>query len=191
MTEPTPAPGLRLVRQDVATAAALVALLFAILAVLLESVFNVPLKLPGHRALPGALAVLLFAEVLAPVALLLVAAAVPAALWLLGVGPLGLLVAWLGTAITLVGLQRTRLGFLVAAASRRAQPARRRSGRTLPAFVLLGLLFGLLRYLALAARWHHTAELVRLGGHLCFGGVGGLIAFAGSRAVTRASERAR
>ena len=134
-----------------------------VLTVLLESVLNVPLKLPGHRALPGAFCILLFAAALRPVPLLLFATLVPALVLLLGGRGLAgwqLFVVWLVPA-----------GVVLLAGERRLR-------RSLAFFVVVGLLFGLLRYFSMAPGFHRTPELIRCGGHALFGILGAVGAWA-------------
>ena len=137
-----------------------------VLTVLLESVLNVPLKLPGHRALPGAFTILLFAAALRPMPLLLFAAAVPTIILLLGYrgpAPWQLYVVWLVPAalVLLAGERRLR--------------------RSVIFFLVVGLLFGLLRYFSMAPGFHRAPEIIRVGGHVLFGLAGGL----GAWAITR------
>lgn len=143
----------------------IVALLIGGLALALETVLNVSLKLPGHRSLPGALALLLFAEAFAPLVLLGLAAMVSTVLVVAGGQPVLALAVW--------GLSAGGIAIL---------------GRTPMAhkavyFVAGGLLFGLLRYLLLSSGMHHTPELIRLAGHLGFGGLGGAISLVLSRGL--------
>lgn len=148
----------RLLSDRASVPVALLALAAGGLSIALETVFHLPVKLPGHRALPAALALLLFAEAFAPLVLVTLAAAVPLALLLLGEGAAWGLVVWLLPAALLILFE----------------PSRAR--RPLLTCLALGLLVGLLRYLGLFIRPHHMPEAVRLVGHLCFGGVGGLLA---------------
>lgn len=138
------------------------ALVAAAGAVLLDTVFHVSLRLPGHRAFPGALAVLLLAGTLAPVVLVAAAGAVAGALVALD-GPSLLPLAWLLTAGLLAAVRPERLAWALIA----------------------GLLFGALRYLGLPAAFHHAPDAVRLGGHLTFGLLGGIAGHAAIRALGR------
>ena len=137
---------------------AVLAVLFAGLTVLLEAVFHLPLKLPGHRALPGAVALVLFAEAPPPLLLLAFSAVVPLAVFALGGGPLWIVAPWLALAVLLVGLRDARwrkaTWFLVVA----------------------GLLFGALRAGVLSIEVHHTPSVLRWAGHMGFGAAGGLLA---------------
>jgi hypothetical protein len=145
------------------------AILLGAFAIGQELVFDIPLKLPGHRALPGALALLVFAEAFAPLMIVLFAAIVSTSLLALGLGDGGPLIAavWIGAALALFAMMHTRL---------RDTPWR---------FLLGGLAFGLLRYLSVLPGFHHTPELARIAGHLGFGLLGGLVAFALSRGLAR------
>ena len=145
----------------------IVALLFGVFAVCLELVFDVPLRLPGHRAFPGALALLAFGEVFAPLLVVGFAAAVTVPLLVFGDhGPLTALV-WLAAAGGLYGLMRT--------------PLVRSPWR----FAVGGLLFGLLRYLSVIPGFHHTPEPARIAGHLGFGLLGGVVAFGAASLLAR------
>ncbi|HEY3351979.1 MAG TPA: hypothetical protein VGQ83_01900 [Polyangia bacterium] len=136
------------------------------LAVALETVLKVPVRLPGHRALPGAFALLACAAAFRAVPLLLFATAVPAVIALLGYhgpSPLALFAVWLLPAVAIVIAGEGRLR------------------RSVVFFVAVGLLFGLLRLLATRHGLHHTPDLVRGAGHLAFGLLGGLGAWAATR----------
>jgi len=142
---------------------------FVGLAVAVETAFATPVRLPGHRALPGALVLLLAAEGLAPLLLLALAAMGPALLAALGyVSPLTVGV-YLLPAMALVWWYRKPLMQGVAG------------------FILVGLAFGLLRYLSVSFGFHHTPEFVRLGSHLAFGALGGVAAFGAVRFSRRQS----
>lgn len=132
-----------------------VTLLLAGLAVVLESQLKLPIRLPGHRAFPGALALVLLSG-RAPRAMLLGFAAVVGVVIALVSQSSGLAIVWLVPA-TLLALARP--------------PSL--TGRFAVA-VGAGLAFGLLRYLALPGALHHTPEAVRLTGHLVFGALGAL-----------------
>ena len=135
------------------------AILIALTVLAMETVLAVPLKLPGHRALPGAIALLVFAEAFAPLLVLGLAATISAVL-VLGQAASPLIFAvWVVAALVVVALQRTRLA------------------HTVFFFLAGGLVFGLLRYLAMAKGLHHTPDLIRLAGHLAFGGLGGAVSF--------------
>ena len=125
------------------------------LTVLLEAAFKLPMRLPGHRVLPGALTLLLFAEALAPALLLTFAAVVPLALSLAGFAPGWAVAAWAVPALLIVLSED------------------RSFRRSLLWFVAVGLLFGLARYLSLGGFFHKTPEPIRLAGHLGFGIFGG------------------
>jgi hypothetical protein len=133
----------------------LAVLLFAGLALVLESQLKLPIRLPGHRAFPGAMALVLLAG-RAPRAMLLgFAAAVGIVIALVAQNP-SLAVVWLVPAALLALAQpRSLAGRLVVALG-------------------AGLAFGLLRYLAMPGALHHTPEAVRLTGHLLFGALGSL-----------------
>ena len=136
-----------------------------VLTVLLETVARGAVRLPGHRAFPGALSILLFAGLFPAWMLLAFAVAVPVVLVLLGVGEAhsGLLfLAWLATAGA------------AAVATRHGQP------RALSCLAV-GALFGLLRWGTLLGGAHHTPQLVRFTGHLMFGLLAGAAAWAANR----------
>ncbi len=123
------------------------------LAVLLESQLRVPVRLTGHRAFPGALALLLLAETAPGAALIGFAAAIGAGVALLAGSPL-LVVVWVVPAAILVVAQG------------------RPWSRSAWFLVGMGVLFGALRALSIAP--HHAPQLVRLAGHLAFGALGAL-----------------
>ncbi len=125
------------------------------LTILAEAVFKMPMRLPGHRVLPGALTLLLFAEALAPALLLTFAAAVPLVLTLAGYASGWAVVAWAVPALLVVW------------------SGSRSFRRSLIWFATVGLLFGLARYLSLGGFFHKTPEPIRLAGHLGFGLFGG------------------
>ena len=52
-------------------------------------------------------------------------------------------------------------------------------------FALVGLAFGALRYLSVSFGFHHTSELVRIGGHLGFGLAGALVSYGAVRFVRK------
>jgi hypothetical protein len=131
------------------------ALAFAVLTVLLETALHLPLKLPGHRAFPGAVALLLFAESFGPLLLVGFGLLVPGLLTFLGAGHPVLLAVWILPA-----------GLLILAGSKRCRGSAW-------FHIAIGLSFGLLRYLSLLAHPHHAPEILRLGGHLLFGGLAG------------------
>ncbi len=149
---------LTLTRKEATTPLIAAALLFATGTVVLETVFKVPVKIPGHRALPGALALLLFAEAFAPLLLCAFAAVVPTLLLAMGTGRPIAFAVW-GVAAALVVLS-----------------SHRKWRSTWLWFLGLGLVFGLLRYLSLLPGFHKTPELIRLAGHLGFGLLGGGLA---------------
>ncbi|MCU0663062.1 MAG: hypothetical protein MUC50_12140 [Myxococcota bacterium] len=150
---------------------AVVALLIGLLALALETVLNVSLKLPGHRALPGALALLVFAEAFAPIVLLAFAATISTILILAGGQPTLVWVVWGLSALGIAALSRSPLAHKVVT------------------FLLGGLLFGLLRYLCLPSGMHHTPELIRIAGHLGFGALGGAMALVLVRGLSQPKER--
>jgi hypothetical protein len=137
----------------------IVTILFAVLAVVLEAALRVQLRLPGHRALPGALVLLVVAYSMSPARLLVVAAGLGALTAAIAGAPL-LVGVWLVPAILLA------LG--------RGWPARARVASGLAC----GLVFGLLRCFSSPATLHHTPQLLRLGGHLAFGALGAAAALA-------------
>ena len=65
-------------------------LAFFLFTVLMETVFHSPVKLPGHRALPGALALLMMAEVLTPMFFLIAAVLISTVLGLMGMHAMSL-----------------------------------------------------------------------------------------------------
>ncbi len=135
------------------------AVALGLLAIAMETVLHVPMKLPGHRALPGALALLIFAQAFAPLMLLALAGAVSSILVLMGHGDPISIAVWMVAALAIWRLSGTKLE------------------RSVTLFLIGGLLFGLLRYLSMMKGFHHTPELIRLGGHLGFGGIGGLLSY--------------
>lgn len=147
------------------------AVLMALLAVGLELVFHTSLRLPGHRALPGALALILFAESAAPLFLAAFVGAVSALLLLLPGGEPVLVMPWiiLGGALLALRHNRFRHGLVM--------------------LVGLGLLYGLARAGVLWFGFHKTPQVVRLAGHLFFGGLGGLGAFALAKLGGRMEEK--
>lgn len=130
------------------------------LAVGLEMVFAAHLRLPGHRAFPGAFCLLLLSQVLAPMALGLAAAAIPVILASLGLATFATPVYWLAVCGVIVLVSR------------------KDAGQSIYAFFFLGLLFGLARFSVLSFGLHKTPQMIRLAGHLAFGATGGLGAFA-------------
>ena len=134
------------------------AVIASLVSLLLEMRWGLHLKLPGHRALPGALALLVVAETASPFILLGYALAMGLATLGLSGGQPVLLVPWLGLALVLVATARAswrrQLWFLAVA----------------------GLAYGALRFGVLLLGPHKTPQLVRALGHLLFGGLGGLLA---------------
>ena len=106
------------------------AVVFAILTIALEGSFHLPVKLPGHRAFSGALALLVFAEAFAPVFLIGFAAVVSAILVVQGHAAPTAIAVWTSSAVGIWLLSRTR-----------------KEQRVL-LFLAGGLLFGLMRYLS-------------------------------------------
>lgn len=134
---------------------AILAVLFAMFAIALEAGLRVPLRLPGHRAFPGALAVILFAEVATPYLLLAFSVAIPAVLVVVTRSDPLMIVPWVILALILIGLKDIKY---------------RRCAWLL---ILLGLLFGALRFGILMEGFHQTPQFIRCCGHLIFGGLGG------------------
>jgi hypothetical protein len=130
-----------------------------LLTIAMETVLHVPMKLPGHRALPGALALLVFAQAFAPLIMLALAAAVSSTLVLMGHGDPISIAVWMVAAVAIWRMSGTKLE------------------RSVVFFLLGGLLFGLLRYLSMMKGFHHTPDMIRLGGHLGFGAAGGLVSY--------------
>ena len=135
------------------------ALFFGLFAIAAETVLDVPMRLPGHRAFPGALALLMFTEAFTPLMLLGLAALVSSFLVMAGGADPLTVVLWVSAVVAILGLYRTRLA------------------KTVFFFAIGGLVYGGLRYLILSHGFHHTPELVRLSGHLGFGALAGLISY--------------
>lgn len=133
------------------------------LAIGMEMVFATALRLPGHRAFPGAFCLLLASEMLAPLALVTLAAAVPAALAAMGYGTFWTPVYWLAACAAIAWATRKDLG------------------QSIYSFFLMGLVFGLARFAVLSFGFHKTPEMIRLAGHLAFGATGGLGAYAAAK----------
>ena len=141
--------------------AAKIALLaaFVLLTLLIETVFKFPFRATGHRAFPGALTLIMFTDCFGPMLVLPFAAAVPIALYLFGFGKPLMIAAWMVPAVALAAFWRGKLrGSLIFC-------------------VVIGLLFGLARFLSLEIAAHHMPDMMRLAGHLLFGGLGGLAAY--------------
>ncbi len=134
------------------------AVIASLVSLLLELKWGLHLKLPGHRALPGALALLVVAESASPAVILVYAVAMPLAMIGLRGGEPVLLVPWLGLGLVLVATRRARFR------------------RQLWFLVVAGLGYGALRFGVLLLGPHKTPQLVRALGHLLFGGLGGLCA---------------
>lgn len=136
----------------------------------LELASRLSLKMPGHRALPGALAILMFASMFSTPMLVAFCIAVPCAVVLLGPGQSNgwmLVAGWLVTAALAAWL--TRRPFKLAAL-------------WMPA---VGAMYGLMRFASLPGGLHATPNAVRLGGHLVFGLLGGVIAWLAIRRTER------
>jgi len=131
---------------------------FLILTVLLETVFQSPLRLTGHRAFPGALTLLLFADTFGPALAVPFAIVIPLVLVLFGTSKPLMVVGWLAAAVFIlaVGGWRVRKPLLYCLAA--------------------GLIFGLGRCF-LSGGGHHMFEAMRLAGHAFFGVLGGLAAW--------------
>ncbi len=152
------------------------AIIFGLFTLAMESAFHIPVKLPGHRAFVGALALLTFAEAFAPVMLIGFAGMISAILVLgMNAHPLTAVV-WVSAAIVIWLLGKTR------------RTRVRSHAYTAAYFLLCGLLFGLFRYLAMMKGFHHTPEVIRMAGHLGFGSFAGLISFGATR-LTSAKTR--
>jgi hypothetical protein len=137
------------------------------LAVAVESAFATSLRLPGHRAFPGALALLMLAELFAPAMLVCFAAATSSVLALTGyANPLAIAV-WTVIAGLAAVLYRKELA------------------RSVVTWFLLGLGFGLLSWLTKTAGFHKTPEVMRCAGHCAFGAAGGVAAWAATRAARK------
>jgi hypothetical protein len=153
-----------LVRTDTANLPIAAVLICAVgLVVLMESAFAISVKLPGHRAFPGALALLVAAQTLAPLMLVAFAMAVSGSLLAMGLIELPMVAVWLVPALALAFFFRER------------------AIRWVGFFILAGLAFGLARYLSLSFGFHKTPSFIRLGSHLAFGALGGLSAYASSK----------
>lgn len=125
----------------------------AAVALLLETQLRGQLRMPGHRAFPGGLALAALTGVVAPAVLAAFAAIVGVAIAIL-MGNALIAVAWLLPAL-LLAFTRTRTQLATIAIGLSA-----------------GLGFGLLRFLALLEAPHHTPTTIRLLGHLGFGALG-------------------
>lgn len=159
-----------LVRKRVSVPYAMVLTGLLGLAMVLEMAFASAIRLPGHRAFPGAFAILLLAEVLVPVTLVVLTIAASTALVMMGYASVPVIAAWAALAVVLVLVRRKEFA------------------RSMACFILMGLLFGLFRYLALSFGIHKTPEMIRLVGHLAFGGVGGLGAWVATRCTRAMGE---
>lgn len=148
------------------------AVLFALLAVGLESVFHQSVRLPGHRALPGALAMILVARATTPRAVVVFTLTVCGVLALLPASRVVAILPWLALLPLLLLSQRTRFANA--------------------AWMLVGLgaTFGLLRVGMLWGAVHKTPGLIRVVGHLSFGALGGGLAWAFAKALPRAESGA-
>ena len=144
---------------------AVIAVAFMFLAIGLETVLNVPLKLPGHRAFAGATALLLFAEALAPYLIVVLAGLI--SLFFVSVTGAEILIIplWMVSAISIIAINKTKLAHSVVY------------------FIFIGLIFGLLRYLFLSQGFHHTPDLIRIAGHLSFGCLGRMFSLAITRSL--------
>lgn len=142
------------------------------LALVLESQLRLPLRLPGHRAFPGAMA------------LVLVASATPRRVLLGFAAVVGLVVALVSQNAALA------IVWLVPAMLLCVQQPRSVAARLAMA-VGAGLAFGLARYLALPGAFHHTPEAARLAGHLLFGALGSLGALFDPRWLRRRKGNAK
>jgi len=134
------------------------AVVSTVVTLLLETRWGLHLRFPGHRALPGAFALLVVAEAAPAWMLLAYSLAMPSLVIGLGRGEPVLIVPWLGIALLLVAMRNVRWR------------------RSLAFLVLAGLAYGALRFGVLLFGPHKTPQLVRVGGHLLFGGLGGLLA---------------
>jgi hypothetical protein len=130
-----------------------IALLLAGLAVVVESQLKLGVKLPGHRAFPGALVLSALAFASPRTLYLGFALVVGVVIAALTSNPF-VLAAWALPALLLAFVQPTSTWARVAIA------------------IAAGLAFGLLRWLTLPEGLHHTPALIRLGGHLGFGALG-------------------
>jgi hypothetical protein len=139
------------------------AVVSTVVTLLLETRWGLHLRFPGHRALPGAFALLVVAEAAPAWMLLAYSVAMPLLVIGLGRGDAVLVVPWLGLALLLVAVRTARWR------------------RSLAFLVLAGLAYGVLRFGVLLVGPHKTPQLVRAGGHLLFGGLGGLLAALASK----------
>lgn len=140
----------------------IMAVVFGLFTIHLELVFQIPLKLTGHRALPGAFTLLVFAEAFVPLAVIGFAALVSTCLVTLQLGTWSLIWVWLLAATMIISMRRWRAG---------------RIERRILYHVFCGIGFGALLWLSKPAGLHHTPELIRAGGHMLFGCFGGVCAF--------------
>ena len=129
---------------------------FLLLSLLLDSAVAVPLRVPGHRALPGALLLMVAMELFVPAAAVALALATGVLVMLVAQGqnagiwiPMG----WGLTAMVATLAHRTRWRSTLAAA------------------VMLGMLFGLLRSLGGAG----GVQGWRIAAHAMFGGLGAVL----------------
>lgn len=156
---------------DTSTQLIVAALVLGLFVILFEGAIHLPIRLPGHRAFPGALALLVAAEAFAPLLLAVFASVIPAYLVISGqYGPWTLLV-WATTALLAWRLGKTAIA------------------QKFVYFLLCGLAFGLFSYLSKFAGFHKTPELLRVGGHLAFGALGGIASFGISRWMGQSSEK--
>jgi hypothetical protein len=136
------------------------------MSILLETAFAGAIRLPGHRALPGAFVLLLLSDYLAPLFLLGFSAVTSVVL-----AATGFAESW-----TIIGVWVVTAGVLLFLLARRREFA-----RSALCFLLVGVLFGVLRAVSNAPGFHKTPEILRLAGHVAFGATGGLAAWAAVR----------
>jgi len=135
------------------------AILFGVFVIAMETVFKDAVRLPGHRAFPGALGLLIFAQAFAPMMLVIFAGSVSTFLVMAGYLNPWFIGVWMITAAVIWVASRTRLA------------------DTLGYFLLCGLIFGLMSFLVKMSGFHHTPQTFRAAGYIAFGALGGLTSF--------------
>lgn len=141
--------------------------LFVGMSVLLETVFHLPVRMPGHRAFPTAVSILLFADTFGAGLLLPFAVVIPAIMYALGMNTPLMVISWVIPAAVLM------------------IPAVRKRQESVVICIAVGVIAGLSRFLALDFGVHKQSEAIRLAGHASFGVLGGLTAWAALKAVPR------
>lgn len=160
-----------LLRDKVTVSQAVLMAAFVGPSVAVESAFAVALRLPGHRALPGALVLLMLARVFAPMMFMGFAVVTSSFLVLAGFGSPLHIAVWTVSAALLIFVYREEIS------------------RSVVSFLLMGLAFGLVTWLSKSFGFHETPEFVRCAGHCAFGAAGGLAAWAATRATEFAARK--